>query len=427
MTAPRATSSVYSGVTPTPAQKANPQAPSGNEGDAHTERIVIRPPALDDTNAGSYEREPIQIGLVVDYEPGELLCDLLDPMILAFEEAMNCGRLTHAVELVTRVAVGLPTRGARFPVLEFHRLVDEGALLVMGPGISDNAVVLREHVEMRETPALGIVGTSQFHGEYCFALPNGGHGEEAALVANYLAQQGHRRIALFGEHGGTGDIEYRSWFADQARMQGIHVAFEHVLERRPADGELDSILRDVRDRVAPDALVYMGTGWTTPAFDPALDRIGWDPPRVCNAAFMWAPHDEAWMRALEGWTGIDQLTGAEGPDANPNYNGLLDRFEARFGRRVDHVVIALAYDMGRVAAEAIVNAPMMNGRGMKLGLERIKMFPSAIGGRATNITFGAQDHRGYKGDFLVMRQLVNQRYVYRGGLEPRHRVGDAAE
>ena len=252
-----------------------------------------------------------------------------------------------------------------------------------------------------------------------------GHGRSIInSLEEHLAQQGYRRIALFGEHGGTGDIEYRAWFADQARMQGVHVAFEHILERRPADGELDPILVDVRDRIAPDAVVYMGTGWCTPAFNAALGRIGWDPPRVCNAAFMWAPHDEAWMRALEGWTGIDQLTGPDGPEANHNYNSLLDRFEARFDRRVDHVVIALAYDMARVVAEAIVHAPMLNGRGMKLGLERIKMFPSAIGGRATNITFGAQDHRGYKGDFLVMRQLVNQRYVYRGGLDPRHRIGD---
>lgn len=424
MSQPRATSSVYSGVTPTPVQQANPQAPSGNEGDVHAERIVIRPPAIDDRSAGAYAHEPVRIGFFIDYEPGELLCDLLDPMILAFEDAMNSGRLTSAVELVTRVAVGLPTRAARYPVQEYHRLVDEGALLVIGPGVSDNSVVLREHVEARRVPALGIVGSSQFHGEYCFTLPNGGHGEEAALVAGHLAAQGWHRIALFGEHGGTGDAEYRAWFADQARMQGLHVVFEHLLERRPADGELDPILADVRDRVAPDALVYMGTGWTTPAFNTALERIGWDPPRVCNAAFMWAPHDEAWMRALEGWIGVDQLVGPEGPDANPNYNSLLDRFAARFGRRVDHVVIALAYDLGRVVAEAIVHAPTMNGHGMKLGLERIKVFPSAIGGRATNITFGAQDHRGYKGDFLVMRQLVDQRYVYRGGLAPRHRVGD---
>ena len=418
---PRATSSVFSGVTPTPRQKANAQAPSGTVDDVPTERIVVRPPAREDRNAGAYAHEPIRIGFIVDFEPGEILPDLVDPLILAFEDAMNSGRLTHGVELVTRVAVGLPTKPAKNPVDAYHRLVDEGALLVIAPGASDNAVVLRDHVERREVPSLAIVGSSQFHGEYCFLLPNGGHGEEAALVADYLAQRGYRRIAVFGEHGGTGDIEYREWFRDQARLQGLDIAFEHVLAQRPADGELDVVLNEVRERVQPDALVYMGTGWAAPAFNPALERIGWEPPKVMNAAFMWAPHDEAWMRALEGWIGVDQLSGGDADQANPNYVALLDRFEARFERRVDHVVIALAYDVGRVIAEAIVNAPMMSARGLKLGLERIKMFPSALGGRRTHITFGAQDHRGYKGDFLVMRQLVDQQYVARGGLEPRHR------
>jgi hypothetical protein len=41
---------------------------------------------------------------------------------------------------------------------------------------------------------------------------------------------------------------------------------------------------------------------------------------------------------------------------------------------------------------------------------------------STHITFGAHDHRGYKGDYLVMRHLVDQQHVGLGGLEPRHRV-----
>src|SRR3954453_7504895 len=101
MSAARATSSVYSGVTPTPVQKANPQAPSGNKTDIVTERIVIIPPmpgddATDDAtgDAGAYAQEPIPVGFFIDYEPGELLCDFVDPIILAFEDAMNSGRLT---------------------------------------------------------------------------------------------------------------------------------------------------------------------------------------------------------------------------------------------------------------------------------------------------------------------------------------------
>ena len=67
-------------------------------------------PGADDASghAGAYPHEPIPVGFFIDYEPGELLCDFVDPIILAFEDAMNSGRLTKAVGLITRVAVGLP-------------------------------------------------------------------------------------------------------------------------------------------------------------------------------------------------------------------------------------------------------------------------------------------------------------------------------
>jgi ABC-type branched-subunit amino acid transport system substrate-binding protein len=390
-------------------------------GDVCAERIVIRPPARADRNAAHFE-EPLKVGMLVDYEPNEMLPDLLDPLILAFEDAMNCGRLSHAIELITKVCVSLPKKPAKNTVDAYHQLADEGALLIMGPGASDNAVVLRDYVEARKVPVLALTGTSQLQGDYCFVLANGGHGEEPALVANFLANSGYRRIAMFGEYGGSGDTEYRAWFKEQCRLQDIHIAFEHILNQRPEDGELDVLFKEVKERVQPDALVYMGTGWCIPAFNPALARIGWNPIKVANAAFMWAPNSSAWMEAMEGWTGVDQIPGVETGDVNPNAATLFDRFEKRFDRRVEQVMIPLMYDVGRVVAEGIVNASEMSPKGVRFGLERIKMFPAANGGAHTHITFGPYDHRGYKGDFLVMRKIVNQRYVGVTGLQARHRV-----
>jgi len=68
-------------------------------------------------------------------------------------------------------------------------------------------------------------------------------------------------------------------------------------------------------------------------------------------------------------------------------------------------MLALLYDQGRAAAEAIVNAPELTGAGVSAGLERIKMMPSTLGGPRTYISFGPQDHRGYRGDFMFMKQL----------------------
>jgi branched-chain amino acid transport system substrate-binding protein len=60
-------------------------------------------------------------------------------------------------------------------------------------------------------------------------------------------------------------------------------------------------------------------------------------------------------------------------------------------------MIALLYDQGRAATEAIVNAPHLTGEGMTAGLERIKMMPSTLGGPRTYIEFGPAGPPGLQG------------------------------
>jgi hypothetical protein len=90
---------------------------------------------------------------------------------------------------------------------------------------------------------------------------------------------------------------------------------------------------------------------------------------------------------------------------NANYGPFLDRFERRFKRRVDHTLVAVAYDQARCAAEAVVEAPILTAWGVKVGLERIKLFPCVLGGPSAHITFGVYEHKGYKGDWLFMNRL----------------------
>ena len=56
----------------------------------------------------------------------------------------------------------------------------------------------------------------------------------------------------------------------------------------------------------PTRLVYCGFGLNSGQINPGLERIGWDPPKVMNAAIMWAFMSPAWTAALDGWTGIEQ-------------------------------------------------------------------------------------------------------------------------
>ncbi len=380
---------------------------------------MISPPTFDDRGVASDGFSPTRVGFLSDMPTGDRLGVYIDPIILALEDAMNEGRLTRPVEIIASHAAGLPTGQPGTVIDAYLDLVHEGCVMVLSTGVTDNALVLRDVINATKVPYITMAGTSRFTGEYCFSLANGGHGEETAIMAAYLAEQGLRRIVVTGERS-PGDTEYHAFFQEQARLYGLEILKEHYFDQRPTDAEIDAALRHFRDDLRPDALVYCGFGWNSSQFNPALERIGWDPPKVMNAAIMWALASPEWMAALEGWIGIEQSLGDhEDLEKNPNWDPWLDRSEQRFGYRVNNTVMGLLYDQGRAAAEAIINAPLLIGEGMQAALERIKMMPATVGGPSTNITFGPYDHRGYKGDFLLMKQIRQGRFDFAGYHRPR--------
>jgi ABC-type branched-subunit amino acid transport system substrate-binding protein len=159
----------------------------------------------------------------------------------------------------------------------------------------------------------------------------------------------------------------------------------------------------------------MGYGYATFHFADAFTALDWDPPRFMGAAFMFYSNTNKWAEGLEGWTGVDQL-GEDG--ANPNYEALLQRFANRFGRVSRNVVVALAYDTARVGIHGIANAAIAIPTEVKKGIERIKWIPATNGGPATYLTFSPQDHRGYKGDFITIRELRGGELHFRGYFRP---------
>ena len=172
-------------------------------------------------------------------------------------------------------------------------------------------------------------------------------------------------------------------------------------------GQAPHVIAAYVDLVQRGCLLVLSTGVTNNAL------VLRAPPKIMNAAIMWALVSPEWMAALDGWVGIEQSLGDHdhGPK-NKNWDALLDRHERRFGYRPDNTMIALLYDQGRAATEAIINAPQLTPAGLALGLERIKMMPSTLGGPRTYIGFGPGDHRGYKGDFMFMKQLRDGQFHF---------------
>ena len=376
------------------------------------ESIVVDPPGASQGAIVDAGLTPTRIGFLSDMPTGNSLGEYLDPIVLAIEDAMNEGRLSNQVQLLASHVVGLPTGQPDNVIAAYLDLVERGCVLILSTGVTANALVLRDVINATKVPYITMAGTTRFVGDHCFSLANGGHGEEAAILASYLADHGLLRVVVTGERS-IGDREYHRFFSEQARLYGIEVIEEHRFDERPSEEELDTLLRHFRDELRPDALVYCGFGWNSSQFNPALERIEWAPPKIMNAAIMWALAGPEWMAALEGWVGIEQTLGDhEQMDKNLNWGPLLDRYEERFGYRSDGTMLALLYDQGRAATEAIINAPAVSGEGLTEGMEQIKMMPSTLGGPRTYIEFGPQDHRGYKGDFMFMKQLRNGKFHF---------------
>jgi branched-chain amino acid transport system substrate-binding protein len=155
-------------------------------------------------------------------------------------------------------------------------------------------------------------------------------------------------------------------------------------------------------------------------FAKAFEEFDWDPPRVMGTALTFYSNTNAWASGIEGWYGIDPL-GEDG--ANPNYEAMIERFARRFGRTAKNVIVALANDMARSAIHGIANADVAT-ESVKDGIERIRWLTATNGGPVTYSQFGPYDHHGYKGDFLIIRELRGGELRLDGYHRPEYRANE---
>lgn len=379
--------------------------------------ITIYPPTRGLKTQGD-PFEPVKIGILIDMDLNQLLADWLDPTILAIEDAMNEGIWARSpVQLVIADARGLPRENYKKVIDGYRWLVDQGCVVVLGPMISDNSLVLQDTANELGVACIGWTGAHRFASEYCFTVANGDIPTEGVMCAQWLKGQGLEKVGLFWEAGSSGK-DYADYFRDTALQLGLTVAREVKLEPNPV-GLVDD-LRSMRE-LGVEGIYYGGYGYATFHFAKAFAELGWDPPRVMGTAFMFYSNSNAWAEGLEGWHGVDQL-GEDG--ANANYNAMIERFEQRFGRRTGNVVVALAYDTARAGMHGIANAAIPAPKYVKEGLEKIRWMPATNGGPGCYIQFGPWDHKGYKGDFLTIRELRGGELRFEGYHRPQWPINE---
>ena len=401
----RAKARVFSGVRPVPLEKPNPWHSTGTKtnGQEPVASIVIEPPSITEIGHRIQQYTPVKLGYLIDIDAGRLLGDCLDAVILAAEDALDDGELKRPIEIIPMVARGLPREDAATSVAGYEALCDAGCLAIMGPYITDNAMAILPAMERRRVPVVSTNGAKPFHSYYGFTLGNGGVSEEGALCAGWLREKGFQRVAAVTEISPGGD-EYAKAFRAAAKRNRVKLAADILVDQTGDD--LADALRHLHDEVKPDAIAYLGYGYPVAMFNPILRDLNWDPPRVMSTAFMWYINEPGMLDDMEGWYGVDQV-GNDVEDPNPNYWPFVNRFEERFGRKVMHAMLGCSYDQARATIAGVANAPLLDPEGVVKGLETLTMMPTVSGGPNSYISFGPYDRKGFKGQFLTIRHIVD--------------------
>ncbi|MGE0385967.1 MAG: ABC transporter substrate-binding protein [Gammaproteobacteria bacterium] len=357
-------------------------------------------------------RAPFKIGVCMEFAGGtRLIQDFYDAMRLVLDECTASGAVDRPVELVIREVMG-PMRGTNPVVIQAWRELahEQNCIAIVGPEVTEANLALKDIVNAAGVPTISFCATFDWAGPYCFALQNGGFPDEAHILAGLLAARGLKRVAVFREDGIIGS-EYFAAFRHAAPRYGVQIACDHIVGLFNTQAPVDPQVQSARAANVDAVLVFSAYGALAPV-RAALAReqaaSGWNPPKFMNTTWVGITafgtagdfDKAALVRDFEGWTGLDQLH-----EGNAEFQRMLDRFQRRFGRRPAHCYTALGFDHGRVIGDSLSRMKPLSPEGFRLALEQCRNHPACAGAPDNVIAFGPYDHRGYKGQYVTVREI----------------------
>ncbi|WP_319453118.1 MULTISPECIES: ABC transporter substrate-binding protein [unclassified Mycobacterium] len=373
------------------------------------DRPIGRHPLASDID---YTKEPFRIGVLSDLPGYAGLADVwVDGLRLAFEHCTAVGIIDRPVDLVISEELGQPWRSGQYMVRAWNDLVDQDVLGVAGPMTTDNSLAVLSEVLRRGVPTMTLCGSQIYVGHAAFNLSNGGMADEPAVMAAWLANEGHSRVAVLYDSPSQIGAEYLAYFLRSAAFEHLQITAQIPLSPMPTQAETDAAVQLAKESGA-DGVVYftLGAAEATSKLPRAFSRLEWSPPRIACTAFVQASYTETFRGYWEGWTGVDQVH-----EGNSVFQQLLDRFDQRFGYRPVNSAATCAWDVGHSFGIALGRMRVISPAGLRDSLETVRRLPAASGGPGTTITFGPEDHRGYKGpDFLLLRNVTNAVYGLTG-------------
>ena len=333
--------------------------------------------------------EPLLVG-VIDDVPGGADPSNVDSrervMRIPIGRAQADGRIDREVVFLREHAPGLPFGTAHAVEQAYGRLVEQGAVMIIGPAIGDNALVATPLADAAGVPTLNYAGAERARSEYMFHLQVGSHEEEPVLIAQHLAARGFTKVAVIRDQSPIGR-RYGDFFVRESEPLGVQIVRSAAVS--PIGAGIDEAVAEAAASGC-DALVYLGLGFGGRAVGEALAARGRPLPVVCNTCGMFAHGLKDWRELWEGWVYVDEYA-----DDNPVLAALRDELELPEERWA--IGEAMQYDIGALVAEGLGRAEELSREGIKDGFERIKMVPAAEGEPGTYLGFGRWDRAALEG------------------------------
>ena len=313
----------------------------------------------------------IRIGVLHDYPTTDDGGSFEANVRRGMQPVIDSGRLDDEVELVHASALGLPLPGGSAYAVEeaFRSLVDQGVAAILGPAISDNALVVQPLADAARVPTLNYSGSEETRSEYGFQYQVGSLEDEPPFLAANLASRGLSCVVVERDRSYIGR-RMAEFFDHAAAVAGLTITA----------------------RAEAEAIASLGMWDTARALAASRPSV----PVVANSALIYGHHDTGAAREWEGWAYPDTVS-----EANELYRALGDVGPGVAGQ----------YDMGRLIGEALARARVANGRGVLDGLEQVKAIPAASGEPHTLMGFGRCERAALKGRYLVVRYWRDGRSV----------------
>jgi hypothetical protein len=148
-----------------------------------------------------------------------------DVIRLRFDEAVDRRELDRPVDLVVRAGRGLPEGTAHAVQRAWSQLADEGVLLVIGPGITDNCLAVVSLFESRGVPTINFPGTTRSRGRYGFHYQIGSLYDDGPLIARAAVRRGLSEVAVIRDNSPIG-AEFFEYFAMECERIGLAVTID---------------------------------------------------------------------------------------------------------------------------------------------------------------------------------------------------------